>query len=63
MPAMNDPRDILQPADDADLAEQLRPVGDEEPVVLPDRGYDDADEGDLLEQFIPVPEDDDDHRE
>jgi hypothetical protein len=63
MTAMNDPHDILRPVDDADLAEQQRPVGEEEPLVLPDRGYDDADEGDLLEQLMPVPEDDDDHRE
>jgi len=64
MTAMNGPRDILGQADDADVAEQQRPVGEEEPLDLPDRGYDDADEGDLLEQSTPVPEDDDDdHRD
>jgi len=63
MTAMNDPQDILRPADDTDLAEQQRPVGEEEPLVLPDRGNEDADEGDLVEQLMPVPEDDDDHRE
>jgi hypothetical protein len=62
MTAMNDPRDVLGEADDADVAEQQRPVGEEEPVVLPDSGFDDADEGDLLEQVTPVPEDDDDEQ-
>jgi hypothetical protein len=54
----NSPHDY---ADDADLAEQQTPVGDEEDLDV--RGRDDVDEGDLLEQAIPVPEDDDDHRE
>jgi len=63
MTAMNGPRDILGQADDADVAEQQRAVGEEEPLDLPEGGYVDADEGDLLEQSTPVPEDDDDHRD
>ena len=63
MTATNDPRDVLGEADDADVAEQQRPVGEEEPVDLPDRSSYDADEGDLLEQSTPVPEDDDDQRD
>jgi hypothetical protein len=62
MTATNDPRDELGEADDADVAEQQRSIGEEEPVDLPDRGGYDADEADLLEQSTPVPEDDDDHR-
>jgi hypothetical protein len=51
-------------ADDADLAEQQSPVGqeDREDEGIDIGGRDDADEGDLLEQATPVPEDDDDHR-
>jgi hypothetical protein len=66
MIAMSDPRDILGQADDADVAEQQRLVDevDEDQLLdLPARGSDDADEGDLLEQSTPVPEDDDDHRD
>ena len=66
MTAMSDPRDILGQADDADVAEQQRlvdEVDEDELLDLPARGYDDADEGDLLEQSTPVPEDDDDHRD
>jgi hypothetical protein len=63
MTATNGPRDILGQADDADVAEQERTVGEEEPLDLPDRGDVDADEADLLEQSTPVPEDDDDHRD
>lgn len=47
-------------ADDADIAEQQTPVGDEEAIDV--RRRDDVDEADQLEQSTPVPEDDDDHR-
>jgi hypothetical protein len=47
-------------ADDADIAEQQTPVGDDEDIDV--RGRDDVDEADLLEQATPVPEDDDDRR-
>jgi hypothetical protein len=50
----SDPHDY---AEDADLAEQGTSVEDEEPVDL--RQRDDVDEGDLFEQAIPVPDDDD----
>ena len=43
--------------DEADLAEQQTPVGDDESVDV--HGRDDVDEGDLLEQAIPVPDDED----
>jgi hypothetical protein len=48
-------------ADDADLADQRTPVGEEEDVDV--RARDDVDEADLVEQATPVPEDDDDRRE
>jgi hypothetical protein len=48
-------------ADDADLAEQQTPVGEEQDLDVRER--DDVDEGDLLEQATPVPEDEDEHRD
>jgi hypothetical protein len=47
-------------ADDADLAEQQAPLGDEQDIEVRER--EEADEGDLLEQATPVPDDEDDHR-
>ena len=50
----SDPHDYV---DEADLAEQQTPVGEEESVDVHAR--DDVDEGDLLEQATPVPDDED----
>jgi len=56
----SDPHDY---SDEGDLAEQRSPVGEEEGIDVPSgRGIEDADEADLLEQTIPVPDDDDEYR-
>jgi hypothetical protein len=59
------PTDPASEVPDADAAEQAATIGDEEDGVgfaaSDDSTQDEADEGDLAEQAMPVPETDDDY--
>jgi hypothetical protein len=59
----HDPLDPRQTADEADLAEQRTPGGEDD-ADADVRAGDEADEGDLIEQAMPVPDsDEDDYRD